>query len=108
MLTLDKPHAYHNLSTTIPPSRSNKREQTKTKTMPSTQPAATTHPQGRRGAISVPEGQDLGDYMQQQQQQQQIQAQTQARSHVPPAQEANTQPEQQAVAGAETPEEHRS
>ena len=68
--------------------------------MPSTQPAATTHPQGRRGAISVPQGQDLGDYMMQQQQNQ-----AQARQRAPTTREANTQPEQQAVAGAEAPDE---
>ena len=71
--------------------------------MPATQPAATTHQQGRRGAISVPEGQDLGDYMQQQQQQIRAQAQAQARLRTPTTHEAKTQPEQQAVAGAEVP-----
>ena len=71
--------------------------------MPATQPAATTHQQGRRGAISVPEGQDLGDYMQQQQQIR-AQAQAQARLRTPTTHEAKTQPEQQAVAGAEAPE----
>lgn len=71
--------------------------------MPSTQPAATTHPQGRRGAISVPQGQDLGDYMMQQQQNQ-----AQARQRAPTTREANTQPEQQAVAGAEAPDEHEA
>lgn len=70
--------------------------------MPSTQPAATTHPQGRRGAISVPQGQDLGDYMMQQQQQNQAQT----RQRAPTTREANTQPQQQAVAGAEAPDEH--
>jgi len=73
--------------------------------MPSTQPAATTHPQGRRGAISVPQGQDLGDYMMQQQQQQN---QAQARLHAPTTRDVNTQPEQQAVAGAEAPEGYRA
>ena len=67
--------------------------------MPSTQPAATTHPQGRRGAISVPQGQDLADYMMQQQQNQE-----QARLRTATTREANTQPEQQAVAEAEAPE----
>ena len=71
--------------------------------MPFTQPAATTHPQGRRGAISVPQGQDLGDYMMQQQQNQ-----AQARQRAPTTREANTQPEQQAVAGAEAPDEHEA
>lgn len=74
--------------------------------MPSTQPAATTHPQGRRGAISVPQGQDLGDYVMQHQQQQQNQAQ--ARQRPPTTREANTRPEQQAVAGAEAPEGYRA
>lgn len=67
--------------------------------MPSTQPTATTNPQGRRGAISVPQGQDLGDYMMQQQNQ------VQAPLRKPPTREANTQPEQQTVAGAEAPDE---
>lgn len=71
--------------------------------MPDTHPAATTHQQGRRGAISVPEGQDLGDYMQQQQQIR-AQAEAQARLRTPTTHEAKTQPEQQAVAGAEAPE----
>ena len=69
--------------------------------MPATQPAATTHQQGRRGAISVPEGQDLGDYMQQQIR---AQAEAQARLRTPTTHETKTQPEQQAVAGAEAPE----
>jgi hypothetical protein len=76
---------------------------TQAKTMPFTQPAATTHPQGRRGAISVPQGQYLGDYMTQQQQQQN---QAQTRQRAPTTREANTQPQQQAVAGAEAPDEH--
>ena len=70
--------------------------------MPYTQPAATTHPQGRRGAISVPQGQDLADYMMQQQNQ------AQARLRTATTREAKTQPEQQAVAGAEAPEEYRA
>jgi hypothetical protein len=74
--------------------------------MPFTQPAATTHPQGRRGAISVPQGQDLADYMMQQQQQ--SQAQAQARLHATTPCEAKAQPEQQAVAGAEAPKEYRA
>lgn len=70
--------------------------------MPSAQPSATTHPQGRRGAVSVPQGQDLDDYTIQQHQQQR--AQVQARLCASKTREANTQPEQQAVAGAEAPE----
>jgi hypothetical protein len=73
--------------------------------MPSTQPAATTHPQGRRGAISVPQGQTLNDYIMQQQQQRD---QAQARLRAPSSHEANTQPEQQAVAGSEASEGYRA
>jgi len=76
--------------------------------MPSTQPAATTHPQGRRGAISVPQGQNLADYMMQQQQQHQQQNQAQADLRTATTREAIAQPEQQAVAGAEAPEEYRA
>jgi hypothetical protein len=73
--------------------------------MPSTQLAATTLPQGRRGAISVPQGQDLADYTMQQEQEQQNQAQACLRAST---REAKSQPDQQAVAGAEAPEGYRS
>lgn len=72
--------------------------------MPSTQPDATTHPQGRRGAISVPQGQTLSDYVIQQQQQ----TRAQARLHPSTTREASILSEQQAVAGAEAPEGYRS
>ena len=62
---------------------------------------APAHPQGRRGAISVPEGQALVDYTQQQ-----IKAQASLRAST--SCEAHTQQEQQAQAGAEAPEGYRS
>jgi len=69
--------------------------------MPSTPLSAPTHPQDRRGAISVPQGQTLVDYTQQQNQ-------AVAPCRFPAAYSANTQPEQQATAGAEAPEGYRS
>jgi hypothetical protein len=103
----------HNLSTPITLSTLepishlpiSKTEREQTTTMPSTQPSATTHPQARRGAISVPQGQALGEYTMHQQE---SQAQAQARLRNPTTREANTQPEQQAEAGAEAPEGYRA
>jgi len=61
--------------------------------MPPAELPLPTHAQGRRGAISVPEGQALADYTQQQ-----IQAQASLRAST--SREAHTQQEQQAQAGA--------
>ena len=72
--------------------------------LPTQQRSATAYPRHRRGAISVHDGQTFGDYYLQQQQPQEEQA---TRILNGTDWVANAQPEeQQAVAGAEAPEEY--